>query len=88
MSAAVLHDLAHLEVAIRNAYNGALEARQPGPLHWTEDLRYFPYRRGRAADGRSSTATASHASKSSGRSAWLEERRRLEARSSLSSPSV
>lgn len=51
MSAAVLHDLAHLEVAIRNAYNGALEARQPGPLHWTEDLgRYFPYRRGRARD--------------------------------------
>lgn len=52
MSAAVMHDLAHLEVAVRNAYNDALEARQPGPLHWTDDLgRYFPYRRGRAADG-------------------------------------
>jgi hypothetical protein len=52
MSAAIMHDLGHLEVAVRNAYNGALEARQPGPLHWTEDLgRYFPYRRGRAADG-------------------------------------
>lgn len=52
MSAAIMHDLGHLEVAVRNAYNGALEARQPGPLHWTEDLgRYFPCRRGRAADG-------------------------------------
>jgi len=52
MSAAVMHDLAHLEVAVRNAYNGALETRQPGQLHWTDDLgRYFPYRRGRAADG-------------------------------------
>lgn len=52
MSAAVMHDLAHLEVAVRNAYNGALEARQPGQLHWTDDLgNYFPYRRGRAADG-------------------------------------
>lgn len=52
MSAAIMHDVGHLEVAVRNAYNGALEARQPGPLHWTEDLgRYFPYRRGTAANG-------------------------------------
>lgn len=52
MSAAVMHDLAHLEVAMHNVYNGALEARQPGPLHWIDDLvRYFPCRRGRAADG-------------------------------------
>ncbi len=33
VAAAVLHDPAHVEVAIRNAYNDALVARQPGPVH-------------------------------------------------------
>lgn len=52
MSAAILHDLAHLEVAIRNVYDAALVARQPGSLHWTEEpLRYFPVALGRAKNG-------------------------------------
>lgn len=43
MSAAVLHDLGHLEVAIRNAYDATLVAKQVGPSHWTVDpLPYFP----------------------------------------------
>lgn len=52
MSSVILHDLAHLEVAMRNAYNDALVAHQPGTLHWTEDvLRYFPVTMGTANDG-------------------------------------
>lgn len=36
VSAAILHDLAHFEVALRNAYDGALTAAMPpGPAHWT-----------------------------------------------------
>lgn len=35
ISAALLHDLAHLEVGLRNAYDIALSARWPGPPHWT-----------------------------------------------------
>jgi hypothetical protein len=35
ISAALLHDLAHLEVGLRNAYDAALSARWPGPPHWT-----------------------------------------------------
>lgn len=43
MAAAILHDLAHVEVAVRNAYNTALVAHQPGPVHWTDDvMQYFP----------------------------------------------
>jgi len=54
MSAAVLHDLAQVEVAVRNAYNDALVARQPGPVHWTSDeLRYS-----RSGGGRRTTAAA------------------------------
>jgi hypothetical protein len=34
-SAALLHDLAHLEVGLRNAYDVALSTRWPGPPHWT-----------------------------------------------------
>lgn len=65
MSAAIMHDLAHLEVAIRNAYSGALEARQGGRPHWTEDLgRYFPYRRGTAANRTAMIATRSPAVRS------------------------
>jgi len=52
MAAAVLHDLAHLDVAIRNTYDAALVARQTGPLHWTEDpLAYFPVMMRRANNG-------------------------------------
>ncbi|NIH69223.1 hypothetical protein [Modestobacter marinus] len=35
ISAALLHDLAHVEVGLRNAYDRALSARWPGPPHWT-----------------------------------------------------
>jgi len=35
ISSALLRDLAHLEVALRNAYDRALSARWPGPPHWT-----------------------------------------------------
>lgn len=53
MAAAILHDLAHVEVAVRNAYNDALVARQPGAVHWTSDeLRYFPVRWQTANNGR------------------------------------
>ncbi len=52
MAAAVLHDLAHIEVALRNAYDRAWAGvRAPGP-HWTsEPLRYFPVLRRTARDG-------------------------------------
>lgn len=53
MAAAVLHDLAHVEVAVRNAYNDALVARQAGTVHWTSDeMRYFPVRWQTANNGR------------------------------------
>lgn len=52
MSSVILHDLAHLEVAMRNVYNDALVARQSATLHWTEDARrYFPPMMRRAKDG-------------------------------------
>lgn len=35
VSAALLRDLAHLEVALRNAYDRVLAAWRPGPAHWT-----------------------------------------------------
>lgn len=35
LSAALLHDLAHVEVGLRNVYDVALSARWPGPPHWT-----------------------------------------------------
>ena len=35
LSAALLHDLAHVEVGLRNAYDVVLSARWPGPPHWT-----------------------------------------------------
>ncbi len=35
VSAALLHDLAHLEVGLRNAYDVVLSTRWPGPPHWT-----------------------------------------------------
>ena len=36
LSAALMHDLAHVEVGLRNAYDVALSARWPGPPHWTQ----------------------------------------------------
>jgi hypothetical protein len=53
ISAAILHDLAHLEVAVRNAYNTAFVERTPsGSPHWTMDtLRYFPVAMKRAGNG-------------------------------------
>lgn len=35
LSAALQHDLAHLEVGLRNAYDAALSGHWPGPPHWT-----------------------------------------------------
>lgn len=35
VSAALHHDLGHLEVGLRNAYDRALTRRWPGPPHWT-----------------------------------------------------
>ncbi len=37
MSAQVIHDLAHLEVGLRNAYDRALNAATPGGAHWSDD---------------------------------------------------
>jgi hypothetical protein len=44
VSAAFLHDLAHLEVALRNAYDAAITASIPaGQPHWIFNAtRYFP----------------------------------------------
>lgn len=52
MSAAVLHDLAHLEVGLRNVYDRALGAVVVGGGHWTATPHVFfaPLIR-RAADG-------------------------------------
>jgi hypothetical protein len=35
ISSAILHDLAHVEVGLRNAYNSALEQHAPFQQHWT-----------------------------------------------------
>lgn len=45
-AAAFLHDIGHLEVGLRNAYDHALSARdRPGDPHWVyEPTRYFPTR--------------------------------------------
>lgn len=37
VSCAVLHDLGHLEVALRNAYGAALDATWSGAGHWLDD---------------------------------------------------
>jgi hypothetical protein len=37
VSCAVLHDLGHLEVALRNAYAAALDATWRGARHWLDD---------------------------------------------------
>lgn len=43
MSAALLRDLAHVEVGLRNAYDRASRQRWPGPPHWTSAHRsVFP----------------------------------------------
>jgi hypothetical protein len=53
VSATFLHDLAHLEVALRNAYDTAIVANTPaGRSHWTTDpYRLFPVRWRAARDG-------------------------------------
>lgn len=55
ISAAVLRDVAHLEVGLRNAYDEALSATSAaGPLRWTSaSMTAFPpvYRTKRAPDG-------------------------------------
>jgi hypothetical protein len=53
VSAAFHHDLAHLEVALRNAYDAAIVANTPAGLpHWTTDpYRLFPVRWRAARDG-------------------------------------
>jgi hypothetical protein len=49
ISAALLHDLAHIEVGLRNAYDRALSERWPGPPHWTlaGETVFAPVRRTR-----------------------------------------
>lgn len=42
ISASFMHDLAHLEVAVRNAYNRALNTRSGGVGHWVHDPATFP----------------------------------------------
>jgi hypothetical protein len=37
LSAAVLHDLGHFEIALRNAYAAALDAAWRGSRHWLDD---------------------------------------------------
>lgn len=53
IGAAFHRDLAHLEVALRNAYDAAITARTPAELtHWTSDpYRLFPPRWRTARDG-------------------------------------
>jgi hypothetical protein len=53
VSAAFQHDLAHLEVALRNAYDATIVANTPASLpHWTTDpYRLFPVRWHSARDG-------------------------------------
>lgn len=53
VSAAFQRDLAHLEVALRNAYDAAIVANTPAGLtHWTADpYRLFPVRWRAARDG-------------------------------------
>ncbi len=52
VSAAFQHDLAHLEVGLRNAYDRALTAATPDELHWVFDPeRFFPPHIQRAANG-------------------------------------
>ncbi len=53
MSAAILHDLAHVEVALRNVYDRALSAGMPaGAGHWTgQPYRFFAPLMRRASDG-------------------------------------
>lgn len=42
VSANFMHDLAHLEVAVRNAYNRALDTRPGAAGHWVSDSTVFP----------------------------------------------
>jgi hypothetical protein len=63
LAAAFLHDLAHLEVGLRNAYDGALRsAVLPGEQHWSETrtmASLFPTRpRGDARTGARRDANA------------------------------
>lgn len=40
-STAVFRDLGHIEIALRNAYNHAIEAAWSGPGHWTDHPNIF-----------------------------------------------
>jgi hypothetical protein len=73
VSSAFQHDLAHLEVALRNTYDAAIVANTVADLpHWTTDpYRLFPVRWRAARDGTTSTPTAPRASRSSEPSARL-----------------
>jgi Abi-like protein len=60
ISAAVLRDLAHLEVALRNAYDVALTpATPPGQTHWTHapEAVFPPIHRTKRAPGRPAQQT-------------------------------
>lgn len=54
VAAAFHHDLGHLEIGLRNAYDRALSSRdRPGDRHWVfEPFRHFPFHEQRAKNGR------------------------------------
>lgn len=53
VASAFHHDLAHLEIGLRNAYDHALCAAEPDRPHWVfESERYFPPQPQKAANGR------------------------------------
>jgi hypothetical protein len=52
-SMALMHDLAHLEVGLRNAYDRALQRGAPAGQHWTADpAKLFPVAMATARNGR------------------------------------
>lgn len=60
VAAAFHHDLAHLEVGLRNAYDQALcRGARPGQVHWVfESARHFPPQMHKSANGRRYDANA------------------------------
>ncbi len=59
ISAVAMHDLAHLEVGLRNAYDRALNAATPGGQHWSQDPQlHFGSLLQRAKNGTETDANA------------------------------
>lgn len=70
VAAAFHHDLGHLEIGLRNAYDHALSSRdRRGDRHWVFDpFRRFPVHEQRARKAARSTATSPSATTSGARS--------------------